>query len=159
MGNETTPAAAAVVQQELGTLEVAEQVFRDLALKALSDIEGVANVGRPGGLFRRRSVAQALQVERGEGEVAFSIHLSVRYDVRIPELVDELRARIHDEVESATGYRVRVINITVEHIVPPESRPRASARRRRPTEGHEGGERPAAVPPELPKGAPGSDQK
>ena len=118
MSDEATPAATAVVQQELGTLEVAEQVFRDLALKALGDMEGVANIGRAGGLFRRRSVAQALQVERGEGEVAFSIHLSVRYEVRIPELVDELRQRIRDEVESATGYRVRVINVTVEHIVP-----------------------------------------
>ncbi len=153
------PPAAAVVQQELGTLEVAEQVFRDLALHALGEIEGVANVGRPGGLFRRRSLAQALLVERGEGEVAFSIHLSVRYDVRIPELVEELRARIRDEVESATGYRVRVTNITVEHIEPPETRHRAAARRPRAAEAAEPADRPAAVPPELPKSPPDAGQQ
>jgi len=125
--------APAVVRQELGTLEVAEQVFRGLAMQALSEVGGVAGVGRAGGLFRRRSAEQALAVERGEGEVAFSIHLSVRYDVRIPDLVEKLRRRVRAAVEDATGYKVRAISVTVEHILPPE-------------------EPPPLAPPELPKG-------
>lgn len=156
---EPTPAAAGVVRQELGTLEVAEQVFRDLALKAIGEMEGVAGVGRPGGIFRRRSPAQALQVERGEGEVAFSIHLSVCYDVRIPELVDELRQRIREEVENATGYRVRAINVTVEHIVPPGTKGGARPRRRPQAEVQESASPSTPVPPELPKAAPGPGQQ
>lgn len=123
--DETMAEGSAVVKQELGTLEVAEQVFRDLAMKAIGSLEGVASVGRPGGIFRRRSAAQGVQIERGQGEVAFAIQLSVRYDVRIPELVEELRQRIRDEVEGATGYKVRVVNVTVEHIAPPELQPEA----------------------------------
>jgi len=136
MADESTRAASAAVRQELGTLEVADAVFRDLALKAVSDVGGVAGVGRSGGLFRRRSAADAVEVERAEGEVAFAIRLSVRYDVRIPEMVGELRERVKALVEETTGYRVRAVNLTVEHILPPEPQPpRSSA---------------SAVPPELP---------
>ncbi|HUT33375.1 MAG TPA: Asp23/Gls24 family envelope stress response protein [Planctomycetota bacterium] len=141
MPDEAPQAASATMQQELGTLEVADQVFRDLALKAASDVAGVASVGRSSGFFRRRSGAEAVQVERAEGEVAFSLHLSARYDARIPEMVDEVRRRVKALVEATTGYKVRAINITVEHILPPES-------------GHERPEAPAP-PPELPKNSSG----
>lgn len=137
MPEESEAAPSGVLRQSLGTLEVTEEVFRDLVRKVARDVPGVASVGRPSGLFRRTSAADAVQVERGEGEVAFSIGLTVCYDVRIPELVEELRGRVKSTVESITGYRVRAIHITVEHILPPEEGAR------RPPEG-------AAVPPPLP---------
>ncbi len=124
MGDET--AAQGVVRQELGTLEVADQVFRDLVRKVACDVAGVAGVGRSGGLFRRGGAAEAVQVERAQGEVAFAISISVRYDVRIPELVEELRRRVKSAVEETTGYKVRAVSVTVEHILPPEA-PRGDA--------------------------------
>ena len=140
MGSEAERAASARIRQELGTLEVADQVFRDLAVKAAMDVGGVAAVGRGAGLFRRKSAADAVQVERGEGEVAFSLSLSARYDARIPEMVEELRQRVKAVVEATTGYAVRAVNITVEHIVPPQAPPE----RRKASPG----------PPELPKAPP-----
>jgi len=137
MPEDAGVAPGGVLRQDLGTLEVAEEVFRDLVRKVARDVAGVASVGRPSGLFRRSSTVDAVQVERGEDEVAFSIGLTVRYDVRIPELVEELRGRVKATVESITGYRVRAIHITVEHILPPEQEPH------RPPDG-------AAVPPPLP---------
>lgn len=145
MSDDAARPTPPALRQELGTLEVAEQVFRDLAEKVVSDMGGVASVGRRGGLFRRRSAAQGVQVERGEGEVAFAIHLSVRYDVRIPEMVDDLRQRIKAAVEGATGYAVRTIHVTVEHILPPES----------PQEPPE----EAPNPPPLPTAAPDPGQE
>ncbi len=119
MGNEAAGEAPGVLRQELGTLEVADQVFSDLVRKVTCDVAGVAGVGRSGGLFRRGAASEAVRVERGQGEVALAIGLSVRYDVRIPELVDELRRRVREAVEETTGYRVRAVSITVEHILPP----------------------------------------
>ncbi|HPD16298.1 MAG TPA: Asp23/Gls24 family envelope stress response protein [Planctomycetota bacterium] len=137
MPEDAGVAPSGVLRQDLGTLEVTEDVFRDLVRKVARDVPGVAGLGRPSGLFRRSSVADAVQVERGEGEVAFSIALTVCYDVRIPELVEELRARVKATVENITGYRVRAIHITVEHILPPEEGPR------KPPDG-------TVVPPPLP---------
>ncbi len=137
MADGAARATSAAMWQELGTLEVADQVFRDLALKASRDVPGVASVGRSRGLFRRRWAAEGVQVERGGGEVAFSIHLSVRYNVCIPDMVDGLRKRLTEVVEATTGHKVRTINVTVEHILPPE------AGEERP--------RPSGGPPALPK--------
>ncbi|MBM4042513.1 MAG: Asp23/Gls24 family envelope stress response protein [Planctomycetes bacterium] len=143
MSDDGERATSAVIWQELGTLEVADQVFRDLALRASQDVPGVASVGRARGLFRRRWAAEGVQVERGGGEVAFSIHLSVRYEVCIPDMVDELRKRLTEVVEATTGHKVRTINVTVEHILPPEA--------------GEARPKPSGGPPALPKAPEGTE--
>jgi uncharacterized alkaline shock family protein YloU len=139
MSDDGARATPATMRQELGTLEVADQVFRDLVLRASRDVAGVASLGRSRCFFRRRCAIEGVEVERGEGEVAFSLHLSARYDVRIPDMVEGLRRRVTELVEASTGHKVRTIHITVEHILPPE------AAQERP--------KPSGGPPELPKAA------
>ena len=119
MAKDKTPAQPPVLQQELGTLEVAEPVFQDLFVEAVADLPGVASLRRePGGLFSRGG--QAVRVERGGGEVAFSVCLSVHYDVNIPKLAGELRERASAALEQVTGYKVRAVNVTIDHILPPQ---------------------------------------
>jgi len=121
MAKGNSPENFKVVEQELGTLEVADRVFLDLVRRAVAEAPGVVLSGRGApGLFRRGSGAEAVLVERGQGEVAFSVCLSVRYHTRIPAVVNELRQQIKSVVEESTGYRVRAINVTVEHILAPE---------------------------------------
>jgi uncharacterized alkaline shock family protein YloU len=107
-----------VIEQELGTLEVAEGVFHDLFAEAIEAVPGVAAVSRTaGGLFHRSH--DSVRVERGGGEVAFSVNLSVTYDVNIPSLAGQLRERASEAIEELTGYRIRAVNITIDHILPP----------------------------------------
>lgn len=109
-----------VIEQELGMLEVSAQVFRDVASRTLSQVKGVAVVGRAaGGLFRRGARTEVVGVERGRGEVAFSVHLTVCYDVCIPDLMRELHKHLTADVETATGYKIRTVNVTIDHILPP----------------------------------------
>jgi len=118
MAKEAPPQEAPVIAQELGTLEVAEAVFHDLFAEAIEAVPGVAGVSRtPGGIFHRSR--DTVRVERGAGEVAFSVNLSVTYDVNIPSLAGELRRLASDAIEELTGYRVRAVNITIDHILPP----------------------------------------
>jgi len=122
MSKDASPEPAAVVQQELGTLEVADQVFCDLVRRVVGETEGVAATRRvSSGFFRRSSAAEKVQLERGEGEVAVSLTLSARYEVRIPEAVEGLRRRVRSAIEEMTGYSVRAINVTIDHILPPDS--------------------------------------
>jgi uncharacterized alkaline shock family protein YloU len=108
-----------VVEQELGTLEVADQVFCDIATRALSQVQGVAVVGRAHtGLFRL-GVTAPVSVERGQGEIALDVHLTVRYNVSIPDMMRDVQERVSRDIEDATGYRVRKINVTVDNILPP----------------------------------------
>ncbi len=119
MAKSGTPQPTPVLQQEMGTLEVAEAVFHDLFAGAIAGVPGVASVSRmSGGLFGRGG--DSVRVERGAGEVAFSVNVSVHYEVNIPKLAGEVRDRASGAVEHLTGYTVRAVNVTIDHILPPQ---------------------------------------
>ena len=119
---EETNSSEAAPQEELpGRLEIAPTVFADLVRRELAVTPEVAGLAkRPGGLFRRGMGGEDVAVECGEGELAIAAALTVRYDVRIPELVDRLRRRVRAAIEEMTGYRVRAFHVTIENILPPE---------------------------------------
>jgi len=120
MGKDSTPQEPPVLQQALGSLEVTEAVFHGLFAEAIDAMPGVASVSRmSGGLFHRSQ--DTLRVERGAGEVAFSVNLSVHYEVNIPKLAADLRRRARAAIEELTGYTVRAVNVTIDHILPPLS--------------------------------------
>ena len=128
MSSEPTASVSPVVEQKLGTLEVTDQVFCDIAARALSQVKGVAGVGKaPSGLFRLGAVPP-VSVERGQAEVALSVHLTVRYNVSIPDMMRELNERVRRDIQDATGYTVRNINVAVDHILPPLPTKPAGAR-------------------------------
>ena len=111
---------APVVQQEMGTLEVADRVFQDIVRRIASETSGIAKLNRaPARLFRRGST-EGVSVERGEGEVAFSIRVTVSYEASIPKMVAELRERLVQTAEEATGYKVRSVNVVIDRILPPK---------------------------------------
>jgi uncharacterized alkaline shock family protein YloU len=112
-------ASAPILEQELGTLEVMDRVFHDIARRVAAETDGVAGLSKaPVGLFRR-AAADGVEVERGLGEVAFSVNLIVQYDVSIPKVAAELRHRLMAATEQATGYHVRAVNVAIDRIMPP----------------------------------------
>jgi len=132
---EETNSSEAAPQEELpGRLEIAPTVFSDLVRRELSATPEVAGLAkRPGGLFRRGGAGEDVAVECGEGELAIAAALTVRYDVRIPDLVDGLRRRVRAAIEEMTGYRVRAFHVTIENILPPEPpQPEAAETEREP---------------------------
>ena len=108
-----------IIEQELGTLEVMDQVFHDIARRVAAETDGVAGLSRPPTGFFRRTPSRSVEVERGLGEVAFSVGLVVQYDVSIPDVAAELRERLMAATEQATGYHVRAVNISIDRIQPP----------------------------------------
>jgi uncharacterized alkaline shock family protein YloU len=131
MSREPVGQASPVLQQQLGTLEVASRVFQDIVCRVAREVPGVADVCRTvPGFFRRARPAEAVRVERGQGEVALSVRLTVRYDVCIPDMVAELRRRATAAIEAGTGYRVRAMNVTIDKILSPRpERPERPERR------------------------------
>ena len=47
MAKDKSPETPPVLQQEMGTLEVTEGVFRDLLKEALADVAGIAALTQP----------------------------------------------------------------------------------------------------------------
>lgn len=100
-----------------GLLTISEAVLAEIAFTEAMQTPGVV-VGREGilaGVLRRRR-PRGVTVEAAGGEVAFGVTVGVRDGAPIPETAAELRARIATAVTSRTGYRVRAVNVRVDHV-------------------------------------------
>lgn len=119
---ETESSEAAPSSDLAGRVEIVPEVFREIVSRELAGIPEVAGLAkRPSGLFRRSGAGEGLSLECGEGELAIAAALSVRYDVRIPQMVEGLRRKVRSAVEEMTGYKVRAFQIRIENILPPDA--------------------------------------
>ena len=105
-------------------------VFLEIARSAMQAVNEVARQEKRGALaeltqlFSER-IAPQIVVKRLDAEtampaVAFEIKLTLIYGVRIPEVVEKVRAAVKAEVENLTGYAVQRIDVLVEKLVRPE---------------------------------------
>ena len=108
--------------------QVTDDVFLEIARSAMQAVNEVARQEKRGALaeltqlFSER-IAPQIIVRRPEPEVvavAFEIKLTLIYGVRIPEVVEKVRAAVKAEVENLTGYAVQRIDVLVEKLVRPE---------------------------------------
>ena len=110
--------------------QVTDEVFLEIARSAMQAVNEVARQEKRGALaeltqlFSER-IAPQIVVKRLDAEtampaVAFEIKLTLIYGVRIPEVVEKVRAAVKAEVENLTGYAVQRIDVLVEKLVRPE---------------------------------------
>ena len=109
--------------------QVTDDVFLEIARSAMQAVNEVARQEKKSALaeltqlFSER-IAPQIIVRRPEPEVvaavAFEIKLTLIYGVRIPEVVEKVRAAVKAEVENLTGYTVQRIDVLVEKLVRPE---------------------------------------
>ena len=110
--------------------QVTDDVFLEIARSAMQAVNEVARQEKRGALaeltqlFSER-IAPQIVVKRLDAEtampaVAFEIKLTLIYGVRIPEVVEKVRAAVKAEVENLTGYTVQRIDVLVEKLVRPE---------------------------------------
>ncbi len=108
--------------------QVTDEVFLEIARSAMQAVNEVARQEKKSALaeltqlFSER-IAPQIVVRRPEPDVAavaFEIKLTLIYGVRIPDVVEKVRAAVKTEVENLTGYTVQRIDILVEKLVRPE---------------------------------------
>ena len=110
--------------------QVTDDVFLEIARSAMQAVNEVARQEKRGALaeltqlFSERLapqiVVKRLDAEAAMPAVAFEIKLTLIYGVRIPEVVEKVRAAVKAEVENLTGYAVQRIDVLVEKLVRPE---------------------------------------
>ncbi|MBP2473430.1 putative alkaline shock family protein YloU [Crossiella equi] len=95
-----------------GSLTIAPAVLRKLVEQVAGEV--------PGTLRTRRRGAR-ITVSGNDLDVRLDVAL--RYPVPVRPTVDTMRVTVGEEVERLTGYRVRVVDVTVSALLP-ETRPR-----------------------------------
>jgi uncharacterized alkaline shock family protein YloU len=110
-----------------GKVRISEDVVAQIAVKALSGVEGVrpASPGLMANLRLGRKATNGVRILLSEGEfpeVQVDAYVAVRYGLRIPDVCWDVQEAIKEQVERYTGYTVRAVNVFVQGITFQEKR-------------------------------------
>ena len=113
---------------ERGRTNISSSVVSQIAGMAAQEVEGVHMGGSTsraagsiiGNITGSEGQTRGVSVEIGMTEVAIDLTMGVEYGRNILEVVEEVRRRISERVQSLTGLRVTEMNATVSDIVFPE---------------------------------------
>src|SRR4029453_4968186 len=120
---------------ERGRTIISDSVVSQIAGMAAQEVDGVhmggstarAAGGIIGSITGSESQTRGVSVEIGTTEVAVDLTMGVEYGRNILEVVEEVRRRISERVQSLTGLRVTELNATVSDIVFPDDGGRSRA--------------------------------
>ena len=104
-----------------GKVRISEDVIAQLAVKALSSVEGVqpASPGLMANLRLGRKTTNGVRISVGDGEtpeIQVDTYIAVKYGLRIPDVCWDVQEVIKEQVERFTGYGVKAVNVFVQGI-------------------------------------------
>jgi uncharacterized alkaline shock family protein YloU len=113
---------------ERGRTTISDSVVSQIAGMAAQEVDGVhmggsasrAAGGIIGNITGSEGQTRGVSVEIGTTEAAIDLKMGVEYGRNILEIVEEVRRRISERVQSLTGLRVTELNATISDIVFPE---------------------------------------
>lgn len=105
-----------------GDIKISDDVIATLAVKAAKEIEGVT--GMVGGIvgniaaavLGKKDASRGVDVDMKEGVAVITLHIKVKYGMKIPEIAWKVQENVKTMVESITGISVDKINISVEAV-------------------------------------------
>ena len=105
-----------------GDIKISDDVIATLAVKAAKEIEGIT--GMVGGIvgniaaavLGKKDASRGVDVDMKEGVATVTLHVKVKYGVKIPEIAWKVQENVKTMVESITGITVDKINISVEAV-------------------------------------------
>src|SRR3712207_5791957 len=114
---------------ERGRTTISDSVVSQIAGMAAQEVDGVhmggsasrAAGGILGSITGSEGQGRGVSVEVGTTEVAIDLTMGVEYGRNIMEVVEEVRRRISERIQSLTGLRVTELNATISDIVFPEN--------------------------------------
>ncbi len=109
---------------ESGGVQISDAVVAKIAYQALLLVEGVHALGASSlGVFsglRGDRTAHGVSVDLREGTADIDAHVVVDYGANIPDVGEACRVAVKEQVEAATGFTVRAVNVVVTDIHFPE---------------------------------------
>jgi uncharacterized alkaline shock family protein YloU len=104
--------------EDRGTLTIDHVVVRKVAQRAADQVPGTATVERKiAGLGVGVQGARA-KVSGRDNDVDLALDLALHYPAPVRTVVGDVRAKVTEEVEHITSYRVRSVAVTVSALLP-----------------------------------------
>jgi uncharacterized alkaline shock family protein YloU len=104
--------------EDRGTLTIDHSVVRKVAQRAADQVPGTASVERKiAGLGVGVHGATA-KVSGRDNDVDLALDLALHYPAPVRTVVGDVRAKVTEEVEHITSYKVRSVAVTVSALLP-----------------------------------------
>ena len=107
-----------MVGEEKGSVGISRDVVTAIAGIAVSEIDGIANLGQGDSSFRRGEGLKRYVDTSVEGDVVtVTVRITVLYGNPIHKVAKQVQTRIKAEIERMTGLRVSAVNVDVQRLV------------------------------------------
>ena len=101
-----------------GSVGISRDVVTAIAGIAVSEIDGIANLGQGDSSFRRGEGMKKYVDTSVEGDVVtVTVRITVLYGNQIHKVAKQVQTRIKAEIERMTGLRVSAVNVDVQRLV------------------------------------------
>lgn len=113
-----------MVDSEKGSVGISKEVVTAIAGIAVSEVDGIANLGPEDSTFRRGEGMKRYVDTEVEGEnVKVTVRITAVYGTPIHKVAKQVQTRVKTEIERMTGLKVSAVNVDVQRLVEPKERP------------------------------------
>ena len=107
--------------EDSGSINISEEVVASIASIALSEVEGVAGLAAGVGTelaekFGRKSTSKGVKLSITDEEIRIDCFIMVKYGYAIQDVAAAVQESVSNAVESMTGLKVTVVNVSVVGI-------------------------------------------
>ena len=107
-----------MVGEEKGSVGISRDVVTAIAGIAVSEIDGIANLGQGDSSFRRGEGMKKYVDTSVDGDVVtVTVRITVLHGHPIHKVAKQVQTRIKAEIERMTGLRVSAVNVDVQRLV------------------------------------------
>jgi uncharacterized alkaline shock family protein YloU len=107
--------------EEVGQVQIADEVIAVIASIAATEVEGVAKMSgnitsEIAGMVGMKSLSKGVKVRIDEEKVDITLNLIMDYGVSIPAVSREVQDRVKNSIETMTGLEVSEVNVRIAGI-------------------------------------------
>ncbi len=108
-------------EEELGSVNISEEVLAAIAGAAAMDVEGVGALGSGLGsdvaaMVNRKTLSKGVHLAVDDDQVQVDIAVMVKYGFVVPEVARAVQDAIMSAVENTSGLKVSCVNVTVAGV-------------------------------------------
>ena len=106
---------------ELGTVEISEEVLCTIASVAAGEVDGVAGLAAPisaqiKDLLTKKYAGKGIGVEMTDNGLVVTANIVVKYKFNVQDVAVKVQDSIHGAISDMTNYEVGAVNVNVVNV-------------------------------------------
>ncbi len=125
MGKEERNAYTIQTDENIGEVQIADEVVAIIAGLAAMEVEGVASMAGNAtkeliNKLGKKSLSKGVKVDVLEGIVTVSLAINMKYGYSIKSVTEKVQEKVKTAIETMTGLEVADVNIRIAGVDVPE---------------------------------------